>query len=300
MKDKHIEELEELFAIPIGLELEATVDGLKLYSSQRLKESFLKSLGSSGRVTKYFNQIEKLVLDKKILVPCYLSKNLYRLFKHKVFGSAEDKSALGFYHTVQKRVFILIDNNTSAVGTAKNDFIASTTIHECVHLYSDRMRSKFISLFKDELERYYISCFSAIFSLNKKPDVMPIINFLSKFEYDRSIIKLNNQLIEYYNLLEKQLKKHTVLKEVEFINRLKGLIVCVKLSLTDFSNFIRMYRYYRIFFESLDRSYKVAFGKRNTVTTPYQELSSASEIISVLSEIYPGHPKIVKMFKDMA
>ena len=296
MEDKYIE---ELFALPIGLELEASVDGQKFYSSQKLKESFLKSLGASGRVTKYYNQIEKLVIDKRLIVPCYLSKNMFRFFKHKMFGNPEDKSILGFYHLSQKRVFILIDNTISPFGTGKNDFLASTTIHECVHLYADRMKSRFLSTFKQELERYYISYFSRVFRLDKKIDVMPIVKFISVFEYKRSN-NLNKQLMSYYDLIVKYIKPYTTLDEKEFTNRLNALIVCIKLSLVNFPAFIRMFRQYKVLFEPLDRAYQEAFGTRNLYTTPYQELSSVSEVICVLSEMKPQYPKIVKMFKEMA
>ena len=174
MDDKH---LEELFAPPIGLELEAVVDGQKLYSSQRLKEEFIKSMGASGRASHIFKQVEKLVMKKKLIVPCYLSKNMYRFFKHRLFGNPADKSILGFYHLEQKKVFILIENtdinklgsgkgkgkiskfiSKIPTGTVNNDFLASTTMHECVHLYADRMQNKFTRLFNNELTRYYISC----------------------------------------------------------------------------------------------------------------------------------------------
>jgi len=296
MDDKH---LEELFAPPIGLELEAVVDGQKFYSSQRLKEAFIKSMGASGRATHIFKQVEKLVMKKKLIVPCYLSKNMYRFFKHKAFGGEDDKSILGFYHMVQKRVFILIDNTVSPIGTAKNDFLASTTMHECVHLYADKMKGKFFSTFKQELERFYVSYFARLFQLKTKPNVMPVVKFISDFEYKRSE-QINKRLTKYYYLLEKTVKPHSQLDEKEFETVLQNYIVSIKLSLMNFTTFTRMYRDYKAIYGPIDRAYQEAFGKRNVFTTPYQELSSASEVICVLSEMKPTYPKIKKMFKDMA
>jgi len=296
MDDKH---LEELFAPPIGLELEAVVDGQKFYSSQKLKEAFIKSMGATGRASHIFKQVEKLVMKKKLIVPCYLSKNMYRLFKHKLMGGDDEKSILGFYHMKQKRVFILIDNSVTPIGTAKNDFIASTTMHECVHLYADRMKSKFLKTFKQELDRFYISYFSRLFQLKTKPDVSKVVKFISMFEYKRSE-QINKQLTKYYYLLEKSLKPHSQLNEKEFIDTLKAYIVSIKLSLMNFTTFVRMYKDYKVVYGPIDRAYLEAFGKRNTFTTPYQELSSVSEVICVLSEMKPTYPKIKKMFKDMA
>ena len=296
MDDKY---LEELFALPIGLELEAVVDGQKFYSSQKLKEAYLKSMGASGRASQIFKQVESLVMKKRLIVPCYLSKNMFRLFVHKVMGAKEDKSILAFYHMKQKRVFILIDNNVTPIGTAQNDFIASTTMHECVHLYAHRMKGKFLKMFKQELDRFYISYFSRVFQLKTKPDVTNVIKFISGFEYKRAE-QINKQLASYYYLLEKTLKSHTQLNEKDFVHNLQGYIVSIKLSLMNFTTFVRMYRQYKAIYGPLDRAYQEAFGKRNTFTTPYQELASVSEVICVLSEMRPTHPKIKKMFKAMA
>ena len=293
------EQLNELFSLPIGMKVEAVVDGQKFYSSQKLREAFMKSMGSTGRTSQIYKQLEVLVMKKKLLVPCYLSKNMFRFFVHKMIGRPEDKSVLGFYHMKQKRVFILIDNTISAFGTAQNDFLASTTMHECVHLYADRMKSKFIKLFKEELSRYYISYFSNVYNLKTKPNVDQIIKFISIFEYQRSE-QMNKQLSQYYSLLEKSLKPHTNMDSEDFTRVLTDLIVIIKVYLMNFSVFIRMYRQYKHVLGPLDRAYTEAFGKRNTYTTPYQELSSVSEVICVLSEMKPTHAKIKKMFKEMA
>ena len=296
MDDKYVE---ELFALPIGLSLEAIVDGQKFYSSQSLKDSFLKSIGATGRSSQIYKPIEQLVNKKKLIVPCFLSKNMFKFFGHKMFGNPEDKTALALYHMVQKKVFILIDNTISAFGTAQNDFLASTTMHECVHLYADRMQNKFTRLFNNELTRYYISYFSKVFSLRTKPNVENIIKFISTFEYQRAE-QMNKQLSTYYSVLEKSLKPHTILSSEEFSKVLTELIVLVKIYLINFSTFVRMYRRYIHILGPLDRAYSEAFGKKNKVTTPYQELSSVSEVICVLSELKPTDSKIKKMFKDMA
>jgi len=296
MDDKYIE---ELFAVPIGLEVEATVDGQKFYSSDGLRKSFMKAMGASSITSGIYNQIDTLVTKKKLLVPCYLSKNMFRFFTHKIWGRPEDKDILGFYHMKQKRVFILIDNNVNYIGTAKNDEMASTVMHECVHLYADRLKGKFLSTFKQELDRFYISYFTRVFKLKKKPNVTNIIKFLSKFEYSRDE-NLNKQLTTYYYLMEKELKPYTEMSDEDFTKLLTRIIVSIKLSLVKFPTFLRMYRTNIDIYGPLDRAYQEAFGKKNTYTGVFQELSSISEVICVLSEMRSSYPKIKKMFKDMA
>jgi len=296
MDDKY---LEELFALPIKPTLEAVVDGQKFYSSPSLKKAFLKSIGSSGRSSQIYKPIEKLVMKKKRIVPCFLSKNMYRFFKHKMFGSAVDKTSLAFYHMPQKRVFVLVDNAISPVGTGTNDELASTTMHECVHLYAHGMTKKFYRTFKTELDRYYISYFSRVFQLKSKPKLDKMYKFLYTYEYQRGY-QMNKNLSKYYKILEKILMPHSQMETITFKKTLTDLIVVVKVYLMSFDAFVRMYRQYMHILGPLDRAYRDAFGKRNRFTTPYQELSAPSEIISVFSEMKPTDSKIKKMFKELA
>lgn len=291
--------LEELFALPIKPTVEAVIDGQKFYSSPSLKKAFMKSIGSSGRTASIYKPVEKLVMSKKIIVPCFLSKNMFRFFTHKMFGSPEDKSTLAFYHMVQKRVFVLIDNAITSFGTGQNDELASTTVHECVHLYAHRMTKKFYKTFKEELDRYYISYFSIVFELKSKPKLDKLYKFLAAYEYQRGY-QMNKQLSNYYRLLEKLLMPHSKMDELKFKSTLTDLIVVIKVYLMSFEAFARMYRQYMHILGPLDRAYRDAFGKRNKFTTPYQELSAASEIISVFSEIKPTNSKIKRMFKELA
>ena len=298
MDKKH---LEELVSMPIGLELVDVIDGNKLYSSEKLKQAFINALSSTGRVSKYFEQIKTLTLKNKVIIPCYMSKNILKLVKHKFSNDIEKKSMAAFYH--QGKIYVMLDN-ISSVGIANNDLIASTVIHECVHLYAYKMGKKFVTLFKRELERYYISYFSRLFSLNKKPDIMPVIFHLDNIW--RDVLQKNNfgivnkELMKYYKLLEKQTKQYTTLDENKYKETLNIFIIGCKFELTNFRSFIMLYRQYKFIFEPLHKAYQDAFGKRNTYTFLYQEIIDITEVISVLSEMDSSHPKIVKMFRDMA
>ena len=58
--------INELFSLPIGMKVEATVDGQKFYSSQNIKEAFMKSIGSTGRSAHLYKQMESLVMKKSL------------------------------------------------------------------------------------------------------------------------------------------------------------------------------------------------------------------------------------------
>jgi len=52
-------------------------------------------------------------------------------------------------------------------------------------------------------------------------------------------------------------------------------------------------------FSSLNQAYRNAFGKKNTYTTPIQELVSLSEVACVLSEMKPQDSSIKRLFKTI-
>ncbi len=110
---------------------------------------------------------------------------------------------------------------------------------------------------------------------------------------------MNKNLSKYYRILEKILMPHSQMETNEFRSTLTDLIVVVKVYLMSFEAFVRMYRQYMHILGPLDRTYRDAFGKRNTYTTTYQELSAPSEVISVFSEMKPTNSKIKKMFKEL-
>jgi hypothetical protein len=292
------QKLDELFAPPFGLKEVDNIYGYKVYSSDRIVQSFLNAIKKSGRGNPVYEPIESLVNSKKIM-PVFQEKGIFKFLKHKMFGNPEDKAILGFYHMGIKRVYIMIDNNISAIAHAKNDDIASTTIHECQHLFADMNRAKFMSLFKEELYRYYTMAFSRIFKLKQKPkDINKIIAFIGTFEGE-GLSNVRNKLGKYEQILM-LLKNDSSLSPEEFSTRLKETLLIIKLFVDHFETFVRTYRKFVHILSPLDRAYKEAFGKTNIYTTSYQELISVSEVICVLSELKPGYPKIKKVFKSFS
>lgn len=194
----------------------------------------------------------------------------------------------------------MIDNNISVLGHAKNDDIASTSIHECQHLFADMNRSKFMSIFNEPINRYYISAFSRMFSLKTIPqkEITNIIKFIGRFEGE-GLNKVRQKLDSYRTVIQ-PLEKYSNLNELEFNKTMNDIVLVIKLFTERFDLFLKLYRKYTHIFGPLDRAYRDAFGKRNLYTTPYQELISLSEVICVLSEIKPADPKIKKGFQTFS
>jgi len=289
--------IQELFSLPMGLKQVANIEGMKLYSSDKLKKAYLISFSKSGRGKPIYDNIESMI-DKNLIVPCYLSKNLFKLFKHKI-TSGSNKSIMGFYYLHDKRVYVLIDNNMNIFGSASNDLLVSTTMHECMHLFAGRHRSKFLSIFKPVLKKFYENVFTDIFKLKSPMNTEKIIDFIIKFENDTPKV-INKELSNYFRLLEKEMADITSLSEKEFRKVLTDYIVSIKISMTSFPVFVKVYRKYVHIFAPLHGAYEKTFGKRNKYTSVFQELYSPSEVICVLSEMAPTTSIIKKAFKSMA
>jgi hypothetical protein len=292
-------QLQELFSVPIGLKPAANIDGVKLFSSDNLKKSFMQAFEKSGRGKPIADDMQVLI-DKGLVTPCYLSKGIIRFFLHKTFGGA-DKTVLGFYHRKIQKVYVLIDNNISVFGVGSSDLVVATTMHECMHLLAGLKPSQFLSIFKVLLIKYYTAALSMIFDIDNidQNSVKKIYRFLIKYE-NASDNNINKDLGDYYRLLEKELLSQTKMDEQKFKKILTDYIVILKLLLSNFNVFVRVARKYLHIITPLEKSYQVAFGERNTYTTSIQELIYPSEIACVYSEMKPTSSYIKKAFRALS
>lgn len=292
-------QLQELFSLPVGLELVTTISGMKLYSSENLKKAFLLAFEKEGRGKPVANDVKKLV-DNGVVTPVYLSKGLLKFISHRIFGGA-NKTIQGFYHMEIQKIYILIDNNINIFGTGSSDFLISTTMHECMHLLAGTKNSAFLSIFMPILLDYYNEALKLIFNTDdiKPAAIKKILNFTVKFEAAKKK-EINSALTNYYKLLETNIKPFSKMDEHLFRKMLTDYIVCLKLLVTDFNVFVRQARNYIPILSALNKAYYEAFGKRNTYTTAIQELIWPSEVACVYSEIFPNASVIKKAFKALA
>jgi len=290
-----IKKIKELFAPPIGLKLVDVVDGIKLYSSAKLMQNFLLAFKKSSRGSDKVKLIETL-MNKGLIIPCFKSKGVLRFLKHKFFGSQESKAILGMYHLVNKKVYILIDNNSTIFGTSSNDELVSTTLHEAMHLAAGRNMKGFLKVMMPTLRKYYGEAFTHIFSLKNTPNIDKIIYHLSLYETPKKI-DANKQLSIYYHLLYDTFKDSTELEEKQFRLKLQNYIVSMKIFFVSFSTFVRSYKKWQSIFIELNHAYEKTFGKRNRYTSPFQELVSVSEVACVMAEMKSNDKRVNSILK---
>ena len=288
--------LKEIFAPPINLEPAYKVDNTIFYSSDSLKRTFVLALKKSSKGKQIADEIEKLV-NKQVIIPCYKSKNLLSFFKHKLSRSPY-KNIMAFYTVDDKKVIILIDNTSTVFGTSSNNEIATSTIHESMHMIAGRNLSKFIQIFSSKLKAYYSEFFMDYFSLKSvdSKKIESYIKFMIPLEkYGPSYA--NKKLNILYRLLDSLFAEDSNLSEKDFTNQLTNLIVASKLFIVHMKSLMNNTRKFMMVFTSLNRAYKKAFKEKNKYTMPIQEITSMSEVACVFAEMKPHDPIIKKLFK---
>ena len=291
--------LNELFAPPIGLEPVYKTNGITFYSNDKLKEKFLLAFEKSSKGENIANEVKKLV-EKNTIIPCYKSKNLAMFIKHKL-STNTNKLIVAFFEIETKKVIILIDNNVTIFGSSSNNELASTTLHECMHLIATTKLSKFIQLFQSKLESYYREFFKNYFELkiddNKK--INKYIQYISRFE-KYGFTYVNKNLVSLYKLIESLFSTDTNLSKQDFQIRLTNLIVAVKLFIVSMTTLIKNSNKFAMIFTALNQAYQKSFGEKNNYTMPIQEIVSVSEVSSVFAEMKPKDPVIKKLFQTIS
>jgi len=288
--------INELFAPPIGLEPAINIGGTTFYSSDKLKDNFNIAFKKSSRGRSVAPEISKLV-KKGIIIPCYKSKGLLSFITKKFFKNPNDV-IIAFYDLDKKKVIVTIDNELTVFGTASNNNLASTTMHECMHLAASKNLAGFIRVFFKNLMVYYKVFFTDYFKLkgNIDKNISNVIRYIAKYER-KGPRYANKDLKNYYAFLRTEFINKTQLNEREFDERLTNLIVACKLLIVSFGSFQANIRRFAMLITSLNDSYFKAFGKKNKYSMPMQELISLSEVACILAEIKPQDKSIKQLFK---
>jgi len=289
--------IQEIFALPIGVEEVKDFPGPNVYTSDSLKKRYIKSMEKSDRASELSSKISELV-NRRLIVPCFLTKNVFRFAISKMFSTSVNRSIMGMYMPDKKKIFLLIDNNINLFGFASNDWLASLTIHEGIHMFSDNKPSEFYNLFKNELLEFYSYVFTKIFQL-KKIDNRRLENILKFIQSIEMNMNVDNSTLKSYWKRLLPFKKDSNLDEKKFDKTLQDYIVIIKIFWKDLRAFMFSMRNYNHILGPLYTTYSDIFSVRPS-TTAIQELIAPSEIISILSEgTNRVTPKILKAFKKI-
>jgi hypothetical protein len=289
---------QEFFALPVAPRIVAKIDGVPLYGSKSLNFMFLMSLGKVQKTKAIKEELRDLV-EKQIIVPCWLQRGVLKVRKFIINEKGAIRHIAGFYDPRSKKVYILIDNQINKWGFASNKVLSDLTVHECIHMFADRAPSKFFSIFKDDLKKFYYEYFNIVFDFGDKP--VKEMDNITRFMFmgiERKVAGsgLTNSLLKrYHTYLDKNLRKYSNLKGKEFEKRLNDYIAVLKYYAKDISVFLNIRDKYTQILGPIQQAYRKTFGS-TTDTIPIQELFLSSEIIAVSTEI-KIRSSIYKAFK---
>lgn len=303
--------IQELFALPVGLKPVTRVNDITLYGSQTLNDKFIQAISSSRKIKKISPEIKKLV-DRQIIIPCFAdpgiisyfrrrisqdsSGGLMRILKLAVFATQPINNpldhVLAFYSFSQNHIIVLISNHIQSDKAFRvevvDSAIALSLVHEMMHMYAHMQPNKFIALFKDELISYYSNVFTKIFKLNSDKNKEKVIEEYLKFMFFQvemktpiavmpipEILKILNKFKQFSNLSSSKFEEvktdYVKLTRMLFNEDLQQIIGLLK----------KKYKYIVL---PLYDAYREVFGK-SSLKGCTQEVYFPSEVICGYTEV---------------
>lgn len=284
--------LNEEFVAPIGLKPVIKLYNITLYSSDSLKEKYIRIISNQTLSKKYSSKITELVNNGSV-IPCFLDKNLIKHSAFKILGKdIQKKSTLAFYAVDYDKIVIAISNHVKYLAFSNDGLLAQSTIHELMHMAAKRSRSRFLSTFKVPLHEFYSNFLKAVFQMEVNPDVSKFVSFLFKIESSSSKSGIN--LVGIYNNLQ-LFKNQSPLDDELFDKYCRDYILNIKLSLLDFNTWMRNKWTFAHIINNLYNSYIETFGKlfEKNYSIVIQELYTPSEVIAVMSEMRGKYSNLI-------
>jgi len=278
---------QEVFILPTGLKEVARLDNNPLYGSPKLNEKFLYALSKQDKTKNNLKKIETLI-NKGMIIPCFLEKGILHHIGWRIFGPAAVKSIAGFFNPEDERIFILISNDANIFTYVSNKFLSVLTAHELSHRAAFLDANKFYQTFRNELIEFYRTLFSIIFKIDTKQlsdkIVFGIVRFL--FQYiEMSVGQVSSKaLIQYSQLLRNELKGLSSLKHDNFIVMADDYIQIIGIFLKDINYFFDQMGEFSHIISPIYKAYKQALDIKNSSTVCIQELIYPSEVVAILSE----------------
>jgi hypothetical protein len=283
--------IEEIWTVPWNTYHVANIDGMKIYTSQGLKDRFCLAMVKDKRTNKISDKIRSLVDNNKV-VPAWLNKGIFSLSIFKIFAPMGSKSIMGFYTTKADQIFLLMDNNMS-FGFASNKLLAGLLVHESMHMASTHLKKRYQRIFDKELTLYYSTFFKKLFDISGdiNKEVKIFYSFLFKeFEYkNTSVGSLNSSITKYTDLLVRLFNNRTGLEFDKFQELLIQYMTMIKLYFINLDGFISSIRNFIQIYRPMKDAYKEGLKVKNDKSLCIQELIYPSEVICMYSELVnPG------------
>jgi len=294
---KYPEHLNEFLTVPTGLVEVVNLGGMKLYSSESLKQDFLKAISTNPVTKSSMDVLNKLVSKDKIM-PCWTGSNFLKNVLLKIFTQ---ENILGLFIPSLNRILIIMNSSVNIFGFADETRLSAVTIHEAMHMSAANSRVNFLKIWKNELDLYYTSMFSLMFDIDKKDKQLQTQatafynDIYNTFEHlDPRKFKNSGKMLEAWELmLDKYIKplmKISELSKQEFEDSLYNLKLFGKYFVKDFETLMANYMRFKSVFMPMFIAYRSIGAAKMPNTTVCQELFYPSEVICI-GTLFPTFSK---------
>lgn len=283
VENTYLDELKEtrFSSLPWTDKEELTLDGKKIYTSLGLKENVKKV--SKKYLPKIASVIIKLIDDGK-LIPVFVSKNIIDY----IFKQRKKIKSHSLATTRGDKIYIFLDTMYSLLklSSVNEKFLAKLIVHELIHLADHKQPKKFFQINYKYYIEFYKEFFSNYLSIEKITIQNNVIDGIFKRQLvanKKGIVNFRNIYIQVFKILEKE----SAFNEVEYQELFDEFIEYLDSIYEGFSTNVPT----RIWEAGRLAYLKITGGKNETLA---QEFWNPSEIICIMSELYPQSANIIK------
>lgn len=278
-----MENLQELKAIPHNAKPRVKVGNTTFYGSKELDEKFIDAVRSQPITNPVWKKLAELI-ESGVVNPCFLSQGIFSFLVNKIFSPGDDQGTLGFFSPKTKKIYIVVDNWAGILGNAPDEGISRTLLHECIHLFADSNHNDFLSMFKDDLARFYGEMLTRYFRVSKYD--LKEMQDLTKFIFNEYEISTKDTFSfkEYWERIEKLFMKKSSFRSSDFDYSMRVYFTMIKFLFTNIGALRQYYTStFRDLYIAMYRGYQSSLNISPNGTLLVQELVYPSEIICVIA-----------------
>jgi hypothetical protein len=294
-----MELVDEIFALPAGLEPIGNVAGFELYGSAELNAKFIDAMLNSS-YSNLLKGVDTLV-NGGLIVPAYTTKNFVHFLANKVgripnMILGKDLRHIAFMDFNSNKIYFLLENSSNVFGQLKNDDLADTMIHELCHLFCAMKPKTYLRTFMNELGEFYITAYGKYFGFDIPINVCG--DFVKKLCLDFELSKTDynmKQLHDFYKSTFLPLAKEN--NKIETENKITKMIYAFYFESTGDPR-VAEPGYYGVHV-MFKNAYNKAFGFDSRDISCIQAVGITSEVISTISTSSKIVGKITKIIPEI-
>jgi len=298
-------QLNELFDYsPLGLSLYDTVDGIDVYSSEKIEERIIYWCRNSHITKPIASKIEQGLRNKKIIVgftksPMSIIWFRFKSWLNRITINRPNKFINGYYSIASDKIVIFLDKNVNIFGNVIRAIPPKLT-HELVHMAAINNQYNFLQSTMNDLVSYYSALTYKITGSDTGVNSTLIKSLIVRLaKYNETIFVLDP------DTYETGLIWNNFYKNAYFKNSPEESVAAMNKTLLPYLGFIvetlkpsKMKEAYRIL-DDYYRAYEIGMDlDARNITTPGQECKFPSEVIAITNE-FNIQPNVAQLIKDI-